>query len=119
MVEDAARAVGARYLRAPVGEANVARMMRDEGAVIGGEGNGGVILPALHIGRDAPLAAALLLTLLARSGRRVSELVQAAPRYCIVKARAARSDLAAGRPGGARPRFSPLCGRSGDPLWDL
>jgi phosphomannomutase len=95
VVADAAREAGARYLRAPVGEANVARMMRDEGAVIGGEGNGGVILPALHIGRDAPLAAALLLTLLARTGRRVSELVQAAPRYCIVKAKAPRSDLGA------------------------
>lgn len=95
VVADAAREAGARYLRAPVGEANVARMMRDEEAVIGGEGNGGVILPALHIGRDAPLAAALLLTLLARTGRRVSELVQAAPRYCIVKAKAPRSDLGA------------------------
>jgi phosphomannomutase len=95
VVADAAREAGARYLLAPVGEANVARMMRDEGAVIGGEGNGGVILPALHIGRDAPLAAALLLTLLARTGRRVSELVQAAPRYCIVKAKAPRSDLGA------------------------
>jgi phosphomannomutase len=95
VVADAAREAGARYLRAPVGEANVARMMRDEGAIIGGEGNGGVILPALHIGRDAPLAAALLLTLLARTGRRVSELVQAAPRYCIVKAKAPRSDLGA------------------------
>ncbi len=95
VVADAAREAGARYLQAPVGEANVARMMRDEGAVIGGEGNGGVILPALHIGRDAPLAAALLLTLLARTGRRVSELVQATPRYCIVKAKAPRSDLGA------------------------
>ncbi len=95
VVADAAREAGARYLRAPVGEANVARMMRDEGAIIGGEGNGGVILPALHIGRDAPLAAALLLTLLARTGRQVSELVQAAPRYCIVKAKAPRSDLGA------------------------
>ena len=93
VVEDAARAVGARYLRAPVGEANVARMMRDEGAVVGGEGNGGVILPALHIGRDAPLAAALLLTLMARTGRGVAELVQGAPQYRIVKAKAPRSDL--------------------------
>ena len=44
----------ARFLRAPVGEANVAQTIKEEGAVIGGEGNGGVILPALHIGRDAP-----------------------------------------------------------------
>ena len=56
---------GARFVRAPVGEANVARAIRDEGAVIGGEGNGGVILPALHIGRDAPLGVALILHLLA------------------------------------------------------
>src|SRR5919107_1339709 len=54
VVEDAARAHGARFLRAPVGEANVARTIRDEGALIGGEGNGGVIPPALPIGRDCP-----------------------------------------------------------------
>ena len=65
VVEDAARAAGARFVRAPVGEANVARAIRDERAVIGGEGNGGVILPALHIGRDAPLGVALILHLLA------------------------------------------------------
>ncbi|HLB81896.1 MAG TPA: hypothetical protein VJJ54_02305, partial [Gemmatimonadales bacterium] len=58
--------------------------------VIGGEGNGGVMYPALHAGRDAPVAAALLLTLLARSGKRVSELVAAAPRYTIVKAKVER-----------------------------
>ena len=68
VVEDAARAAGARLVRAPVGEANVARTIRDEGAVIGGEGNGGVMLPALHIGRDAPLGVALILHLLATSG---------------------------------------------------
>ena len=90
VVEDAARDFGARFVRAPVGEANVARAMRDEGALIGGEGNGGVILPALHIGRDAPLGVALILHYMARSGRRVSELVSAAPRYTIVKAKAPR-----------------------------
>src|SRR5207249_3828080 len=57
---------------------------------IGGEGSGGVVCPAVHAGRDAPVAAALLLTLLARDGRRVSELVAAAPRYAIVKAKAER-----------------------------
>lgn len=90
VVEDAARAVGARLVRAPVGEANVARAIRDEGAVIGGEGNGGVMLPALHIGRDAPLGVALILQLLAQSGAKVSELVAAAPRYSIVKAKGPR-----------------------------
>jgi phosphomannomutase len=90
VVEDAARAAGARFVRAPVGEANVARTIRDEGAVIGGEGNGGVMLPALHIGRDAPLGVALILHLLATTGVTVSELVEASPRYTIVKAKGPR-----------------------------
>jgi phosphomannomutase len=90
VVEDAARVGGARLLRAPVGEANVARAIRDEGALIGGEGNGGVMLPALHIGRDAPLGVALILHLLAVNGVRVSELVDSSPRYTIVKAKAPR-----------------------------
>jgi phosphomannomutase len=90
VVEDAARAGGAKFLRAPVGEANVARAIRDEGAVIGGEGNGGVMLPALHIGRDAPLGVALILHLLAANGVRVSDLVESSPRYTIVKAKGPR-----------------------------
>jgi phosphomannomutase len=90
VVEDAARAAGARLVRAPVGEANVARAIRDEGAAIGGEGNGGVMLPALHIGRDAPLGVALILHLLAVSGVTVSELVASSPRYTIVKAKGPR-----------------------------
>jgi phosphomannomutase len=90
VVEDAARMGGARFVRAPVGEANVARTIRDEGALIGGEGNGGVILPSLHIGRDAPVGVALILHLLAVSGHTVSELVTAQPRYRIVKAKAQR-----------------------------
>ncbi|MFL5493893.1 MAG: phosphoglucosamine mutase [Gemmatimonadales bacterium] len=90
VVEDAARAGGARLVRAPVGEANVARTIRDQGAVIGGEGNGGVMLPALHIGRDAPLGLALILHLLASTGATVSKLVMASPRYTIVKAKGPR-----------------------------
>jgi phosphomannomutase len=90
VVEDAARAAGATVLRAPVGEANVARAIRDQGAAIGGEGNGGVMFPALHIGRDAPLGVALILHLLATSGVTVAELVSAAPRYTIVKAKGPR-----------------------------
>jgi phosphomannomutase len=94
VVEDAARARGARFVRAPVGEANVARAIRDEGALIGGEGNGGVMLPALHIGRDAPLGVALILHLLAVTGVTLSRLVAESPRYNIVKAKGPRgSDL--------------------------
>ncbi len=88
VVEDAARDGGARFIRAPVGEANVARVIKESGALIGGEGNGGVILPALHIGRDAPLGVALILQYLAAEKRPVSELVAAVPRYRIVKAKA-------------------------------
>lgn len=106
VVEDAARDHGARFLRAPVGEAHVARMIRDEGAVIGGEGNGGVILPALHIGRDAPVGVALILQFLARVGQAVSAVVAASPRYHIVKAKAPRgADLAAAY-GALRDRFA-------------
>src|SRR5439155_22383146 len=80
VVEDAGRACGAEVVRAPVGEVHVARKIIELKAPIGGEGNGGVIYPALHAGRDAAVAAALVLALLAREGRTVSELVAAAPR---------------------------------------
>jgi len=90
VVEDAAREFGADVVRTPVGEVHVARAILRLAAVIGGEGNGGVMYPALHAGRDAPVAAALLLALLARDGRRVSELVAAAPRYVILKGKAER-----------------------------
>ena len=90
VVEDAARDHGARFVRAPVGEANVARAIRDEAALIGGEGNGGVILPALHIGRDAPLGVALILHYLAKVGASLSSVVAASPRYVILKAKGPR-----------------------------
>jgi len=90
VVEDAAREFGARVVRAPVGEVHVARKIIELKAVIGGEGNGGVMYPALHVGRDAPVAAALVLSLLARERATVSELVARAPRYTIVKAKLER-----------------------------
>ena len=62
------RPPGLPVIRAPVGEVNVAVRMRDEGAPIGGEGNGGVILSELHLGRDAPVGAALVLQLLLEDG---------------------------------------------------
>lgn len=96
VVADAVEASGGRFVRSPVGEANVARMIVAEGALLGGEGNGGVILPALHVGRDAPLGAALILQYLATAGRSLSQVVAAAPRYAIVKAKAQRGgDLVA------------------------
>ena len=85
VVDDVARAAGSRVIRAPVGEVNVALRMRDEGAPIGGEGNGGVILPELHLGRDAPLGIALVLQLLLAEARPLSAIVADHPRYVIVK----------------------------------
>jgi len=85
VVEDAARECGAAVMRSSVGEAHVARKIIAAKAAVGGEGNGGVMYPALHVGRDAPLAAAFVLALLARERRTVSQLVAGAPRYAIVK----------------------------------
>jgi phosphomannomutase len=85
VVEDVARAFDAPLYRASVGEVNVARRMQRENAVVGGEGNGGVILPALHHTRDAPLASALILQHLAEQGVTPSEAATRWPTYDIVK----------------------------------
>jgi len=106
VVGDAARDCGAELVRTPVGEAHVARAIVARRAAIGGEGNGGVILPALHVGRDAPVAAALVLELLARDRRTVGELVRAAPRYSIVKAKVARGPALEPVYAALRRRFS-------------
>ncbi len=96
VVEAVCQRAGARYRQSAVGEANVAKMMKEVGAVVGGEGNGGVILPALHYTRDAPLAVALILQLLAETGRRLGEIVAEYPQYCIVKDRFPRSEASLG-----------------------
>ncbi len=85
IVDDMAAEHGARVTRAPVGEVNVALRMRAEGAVIGGEGNGGVILPELHLGRDAPLGVALVLQMMHEDGEALSRVVDRFPRYSIIK----------------------------------
>lgn len=91
-IRDAAVRAGAEFHQAPVGEANVARAMEEVGAVIGGEGNGGVMLPELHLTRDAPLAAALVLQLLADRDNSVEGLLEGWPRYCILKRKLKRPD---------------------------
>ena len=85
VVEDVARAYDVRLVRAPVGEVNVARRMQAENAVVGGEGNGGVILPALHHTRDAPLAVALILQHIVDEGVSASAAAARWPKYAIVK----------------------------------
>ena len=76
---------GQSYSAAAVGEVNVVAKMKKTNAVIGGEGNGGVIYPASHNGRDALVGAALFLTHLAKSGLKCSELRKTYPDYFISK----------------------------------
>ena len=78
---------GGHYAAAAVGEVNVTTKMKEVGAVIGGEGNGGVIYPECHYGRDALVGIALFLTSLAAKGCKVSELRAALPEYSIAKNR--------------------------------
>ena len=85
IVDDVAERAGRAVVRAPVGEVNVATRMRSEGAAIGGEGNGGVILTEMHLGRDAPVGVALILQLLHQEDRSLSAIVSDYPRYSIVK----------------------------------
>lgn len=76
---------GGSYTAAAVGEVNVVNAMKESNAIIGGEGNGGVILPALHYGRDALAGIALMLSLLAKEDIKMTELKASFPNYTIVK----------------------------------
>jgi phosphomannomutase len=100
IVEDVAARFGTSVVRAPVGEVNVALRMREVGAVVGGEGNGGVMLPELHLGRDAPLAVALVLQFLVDEGvggrTTLSDVIASYPRYAIVKDKIELPRLAVG-----------------------
>lgn len=85
ILEDVAEAAGVPLQRAAVGEINVARAMERAGAVIGGEGNGGVILPDVHLTRDAAIAVALVLQLLLEHGEPLDRIVAGHTAYTIVK----------------------------------
>lgn len=84
-LRDVTQKHGCNYSAAAVGEVNVVTKMKETGAVIGGEGNGGVIYPELHYGRDALVGVALFLTLLAKEGKKVTELKATYPQYAIAK----------------------------------
>ncbi len=84
-VEDIAKRAGAPFYRSPVGEANVVREMRDKKAVIGGEGNGGIINPEIQYTRDGMGAMALILQYLAEEKQALSYIVKGLPRYKIIK----------------------------------
>jgi phosphomannomutase len=76
---------GVTYSAAAVGEVNVVEKMKETNAVIGGEGNGGIILPELHYGRDALVGIALFLTFMAKTKQKCSEIKALYPQYVIIK----------------------------------
>ncbi len=84
-VDDVVNRFGCKVFRSPVGEANVVKKMKEVGAVIGGEGSGGVIYPALHYGRDALAGTVIILQHLLEFGGTMTELKNALPSYEIVK----------------------------------
>ncbi len=84
-LKDVTEKHGGEYFASAVGEVNVVKMMKDVNAVIGGEGNGGIIDPKLHYGRDALIGIALFLTHLAQSGKTTAELRKTYPDYFMSK----------------------------------
>lgn len=85
MIDDAAKRYDVLVHRSPVGEINVVELMREVGAGVGGEGNGGIIVPACHPGRDAVLGIALILQIMADRQKKISELAGAFPKYHMIK----------------------------------
>ena len=84
-LRDVARNLGSDYFASAVGEVNVVTLMKEKNAVIGGEGNGGIIYPDLHYGRDSLVGVALFLTHLANENKTVSELRATYPSYFMGK----------------------------------
>jgi phosphomannomutase len=84
-LQDVTEKAGGQYLASAVGEVNVVQAMKSSNAAIGGEGNGGVIYPDLHYGRDALVGIALFLSHLAKSGMSASRLRSSYPNYVISK----------------------------------
>jgi phosphomannomutase len=93
LIDVVAERHGVEVLRTPVGEANVVETLLDARGTLGGEGNGGVIYPALHAGRDALVGVALILQGMAESGRSLAELVAALPPVAMVKTKVAAEAL--------------------------
>lgn len=91
-LRDVTRNHGCEYSAAAVGEVNVTTEMKRIGAVIGGEGNGGVIYPASHYGRDALVGVALFLTMMAKTGKKPSEIRKEMPQYTIYKTKVQLSE---------------------------
>ncbi len=96
-VEDIARRAGVPFYRSPVGEANVVKTMKEKGAVIGGEGNGGVINPEIQYTRDGMGAMALILQYLAEEEKALSDIVNGLPRYKMIKEAIKMEDINEGK----------------------
>ena len=115
MIDDIAGEYGSKVYRTKVGEAHVARQLRKVKGVIGGEGNGGVILPEFHYGRDALVGMALILQYLAESEKPISRLSSELPRYFMIKRKAKLSknferNLVRLKKSFSRGRINPLDG---------
>jgi len=93
MIDDVAKMFSVQVVRTAVGERNVVEGMRVNHAVAGGEGNGGVIFPACHEGRDSLVGIALILDLMATQKKKLSELVNSIPKYNMVKEKFPRSGV--------------------------
>ena len=87
MIDDIAASFNATVKRTAVGEANVADALRDYRGLLGGEGNGGVILPAISYVRDSLVGITLILQMLAERGQRLSQIIDSMQQYTIVKDR--------------------------------
>jgi len=90
-LQDVTLKYGGQYHAAAVGEVNVVQKMKAVDAVIGGEGNGGIIVPELHYGRDALAGIALFLSHLAQYGKQISTLRKTYPEYYMAKTKIVRS----------------------------
>ena len=86
-VDDVVNSLGGKLFKAPVGEINVIKKMKEVKAIVGGEGSGGVILPEVHYGRDSLVGVAVILSEIAEFGGKVSEYKNALPQYHIRKSK--------------------------------
>jgi len=117
MCEDLAEKFGVKCYRAAVGEINVSLDMIEHGCIAGGEGNGGVILPALHYGRDSLVSAALVLDLLARHSIKVSDWVKSHPSYAMLKKKFEIKNPVSAAMEKAKKTFSSWNADERDGLW--
>lgn len=107
VLDHVAREFGCEVFRSRIGEANVAEEMKRRGAVVGGEGNGGVIYPRINFARDSLVGMALVLHLLASTGRKVSELTgQLPPVFMLKEKLACRSDRIAAALAAVREEYA-------------